>query len=291
MKKYIICLIIFALSFIFEESSAKRLYQQWHGTSWAFTKKQGKGTLVFAYTESPTFSYKDKTGKLTGVCVDIMQGFVKYVEQKHKVKLTIKYESYPHDDFFAFYNLLKSAQGGVFGLTNATITPERQKEVQFSPPFLNNISIIMTNQSVKSLSAVKNIGKDFVGMTAYTNRGTANERRLLQIKKAYFPQMKIIYLPYNEDVLAQIAKDPKAFTCLDFNYYSDGKQKNRPFKRHPAGDDFSEELGLVMPLKSDWAVVMKEYFAANGGLRQSKPYKQMLTKHLGTEAASILLNK
>jgi ABC-type amino acid transport substrate-binding protein len=286
MKKYLLLVILFCVA-----SATSFATGSWHGDTWAAARKKGQGNVVFAYTNSPTFSYKDKKGKLTGVCIEIMEGFVKFVEKKYKIKLNAQYKNYPDDDFSSFYGMVRHSTGGVFGLTNATITPERRKEVRFSQPFLNNISIIMTQQGASKLTDIKNIGKDFKNLTAYTNKGTSNERRLLLLKKQYFPAMKIEYFPYNEDVLKKIMSDKKAFTCMDFNYYSDGKQKNMPLKRHPAGDDYSEELGIIMPLGSDWEGVLNEYFQYDGGLVNSREYKKMLTRHLGTEAANILINK
>jgi putative glutamine transport system substrate-binding protein len=149
----------------------------------------------------------------------------------------------------------------------------------------------MTGTHTNTLSSLSNIQKEFGKYTAYANVGTSNERRLLKIKKMYFPKMKIVYVPYNEDIINKIVSDENAFTCLDFNYYTDCKQKNIPLKRHPAGDDYSETLGMLMPMNSDWDAVMKEYFKNKGGFTNSKEYKQILTRHLGTEAASLLLNK
>lgn len=204
MKKYTLYFFLFFISF----ASVAGL-PTWQGDTWANTRKNGKGTITLAYTESPTFVYKDKNGRLVGVCVDIMENFKKYVEKNYGVQLILKYQAYPHDDFDAFFKRIKNANHGVFGLINATITPERQKEIKFSPPFLNNISIIMTGKSANTLSSLKNIQKEFGECTAYTNVGTSNERRLLKIKKLYFPNMKIVYVPYNEDVIKKFCQIQK----------------------------------------------------------------------------------
>jgi len=65
--------------------------QGYTGDSWAQAKEKGEGEITLAYVESPGMVYKDNSGKLTGICVDIMADFIKYVNQKKNVKLTTKF--------------------------------------------------------------------------------------------------------------------------------------------------------------------------------------------------------
>src|SRR5258708_36929260 len=65
--------------------------QGYTGDSWAQAKEKGEGEITLAYVESPGMVYKDNSGKLTGICVDIMSDFIKYINQKKNVKLTTKF--------------------------------------------------------------------------------------------------------------------------------------------------------------------------------------------------------
>ena len=129
--------------------------QSYTGDSWAQVKTNGRGTITFAYVETPSFVYKDNSGKLTGICVDIMNDFVKYVSETKKVKLGSKFSG-DGTTFKGMFDKVKGSIGGVFGLGNITITEERKKEVKFSPPFITNFAILITQNSVGTLASFIN---------------------------------------------------------------------------------------------------------------------------------------
>jgi len=61
-----------------------------------------------------------------------------------------------------------------------------------------------------------------------------------------------------------------------------------PLRRHPAGDDGSEAFGVIMPHGTDWAPVMKAFFAADGGYVDGVRFRSLLREHLGEELARLL---
>ncbi len=256
------------------------------GDAWAEVQRKGSGQITYTYIDTPGFSYADKAGKVQGICVDIMDHFVEYVEKNKQVKLSVKYQGQT-DDFKKFYNNVKDGSGGVFGLGNITITDVRKKEVKFSPAFINNVTVLLTHNSVATLSALQQLPATFEGMTAYTIKGTTNEKQLLELKAKYYPAMKIAYLPSSPEVIAKVAADPKTFTNLDFTYFLEAIKEKKPIKRHPSGDYDAEEFGMIMPLNTDWGPLMEEFMAS---FKNSTEYRQILTRHLGPNAVKMLKN-
>src|SRR6267378_3496727 len=116
MKKLfsLIALCLLALTNVFS--------QNYTGDSWAQAIKKGEGKISLAYVETFGFVYKDN-GKLTGVCVDIMNDFIQYLNEKKKVKLTYEFVG-DGESFKGMYDKVKASSGGVFGLGNITITDE-----------------------------------------------------------------------------------------------------------------------------------------------------------------------
>jgi ABC-type amino acid transport substrate-binding protein len=261
--------------------------QNYSGDSWANVKANGKGAIVMAYVETPSFVYKDKAGKTTGICVDIMNDFVKFVNETKNVKLT---SSFVGDgaNFKGMYDKVKNSTGGVFGLGNITITEERKKEVKFSPPFITNFGILITHNEVPTLAKLEDLPTTFSKLTAYTAKGTLNEKRINEMKQKYFPAMKITYTGNSQETLEKVISDPNSFTYLDLAFYLDAIQQHKSLKRHPVGDQTAEKFGFVMPLNSDWLPVMEEFFKANGGYTNSTQYKGILTKHLGDTGVKLL---
>lgn len=278
IKPFILLLAMCASSFC---------YAQYSGDNWSKVKSAGSGSIAMAYVETPGFVYKDESGNLTGICVDIMKDFVKYVNSTKGVKLSAKFVG-DGSSFRGMYNSVKGSQGGVFGLGNITITEARKSEVKFSPPFITNFAILISQNKVPTLPSLQAIGKTFAGMTAYTAKGTLNEKRLVELKNKYYPAMKIAYQPSSPATLEKVINDPKAFAYMDVAFYLDAINKRVPLKRHAVGDQGSEQFGIVMPLSSDWQPLLSEFFGANGGYANSIAYKKILAKHLGDTGVKLL---
>jgi ABC-type amino acid transport substrate-binding protein len=260
--------------------------QNYTGDSWAQAKAKGEGTISLAYVQTFGFVYKDGD-KLTGVCVDIMDDFVKFVNEKKSVKLTSQFVG-DGSAFKGMYDKVKTSSGGVFGLGNITITDERKREVKFSPPFITNLAFLITQNSVGNLAKMEDLPTTFGKLTAYTAKGTVNEKRIQEMKKNFFPDMRVVLTATSQETFEKIAADPNGFAYLDLAYYLEGVQQRKPLKRHPVGDKASEQFGFAMPLNSDWLPVMEEFFKANGGYLNSPQYKGILKKHLGEIGVKLL---
>jgi putative glutamine transport system substrate-binding protein len=261
--------------------------QKFVGDSWAQVKQVGQGTISLAYVETPSFVYKDKSGQLTGICVDIMQDFVKWVNTTKNVKLQTKFVG-DGSNFRAMYDQVKGSTGGVFGLGNITITPERKKEVKFSPPFITNFAILITQNTVPTLSKLEDLPTTFGKLTAYTGKGTLNEKRIMELKAKYFPAMKIVTTANSAEAYTKVFNDPNSFTYLDLAYYLEAVSERKSVKRHPIGDVAAEQFGFSMPMNSDWGPLLEEFFKSEGGYTSTKHYRDILAKHLGETGVKLL---
>jgi len=261
--------------------------QNYSGDSWAKAKAANQGTISLAYVETPSFVYKDNSGKLTGICVDVMNDFVKFVNESKGIKLTAAFVG-DGTAFKGMYDKVKSSSGGVFGLGNITITEERKKEIKFSPPFITNFAILITHNEVATLAKLEDLSTSFSKLTAYTAKGTLNEKRINELKQKYFPAMKITFTSTSQETLDKIIADPNGFAYLDLAFYLEAIQLHKSLKRHPIGDQTAEKFGFIMPTNSDWTPVLEEFFKANGGYTNSSQYKSILTKHLGETGVKLL---
>jgi ABC-type amino acid transport substrate-binding protein len=262
--------------------------QNYAGDSWTQAKKKGEGKISLAYVEAFGFVYKDKdNGKLTGVCVDIMNDFIRYVSDKKNVKLTYEFVG-DGESFKGMYDKVKASNGGVFGLGNITITDERKREVKFSPPFITNLAFLITQNDVATLAKMEDLPTTFGKLTAYTAKGTLNEKRINELKQKYYPNMKITLTGSSQETLERITNSSDGFAYLDLAFYLEAVQQRKPVKRHPIGDKASEQFGFIMPLNSDWLPILDEFFKADGGYRNGNEYKSILRKHLGETGMKLL---
>jgi ABC-type amino acid transport substrate-binding protein len=274
---------LFALIFTFTSA------QNYSGDTWAQAKAKGQGSISLAYVETPSFVYKDDAGNLTGICVDIMSDFAKWAHESKKVKINALYMG-DGSNFRGMYDKVKASTGGVFGLGNITITEERKKEVKFSPSYITNFAILITQNSVGTLAKFEDMKTTFGKLTAYTAKGTLNEKRINDLKKKYFPEMKVVLTSTSQETFDKVISDPNGFSYLDLAFYLEAVSQRKPVKRHPIGDQSSEKFAFIMPLNSDWGPALEEFFAANGGYTNSPQYKAILRKHLGETGVKLLQN-
>ncbi len=259
---------------------------QLKGDSFETAKVSKKANVVYTFSKTPGFIYSTSGGSYAGICVDIMSKFEQYVKTKYGITIQAKYQLATDDNFTKMLASVKSANGGVFGLGNITITDARKRMYTFSPSFINNISLLVTNKSVATLTKMENIATVFAGMTAYTVKGSTNEIEFNRWKKVYFPDMKIAYLGSFSETVSKVASDSKAFTNVDFTYYLDAVKGKKSVKRHVAGSSNSEEFGIIMPKSNDWAPVLAEFM--NAGFIGGAEYKAIISKHLGESAIKLL---
>ncbi|MFQ3215489.1 MAG: hypothetical protein ACI9XJ_000091 [Marivirga sp.] len=261
--------------------------QNLSGDNFAQANVSKKATVTFAYVETPGFVYKDQSGKLTGVCVDIMNDFTVYVRQNYGIQMNARFVG-NGSSFRAMFDGVKKGSKGVFGLGNITVTEARKSEIKFSPSFITNFAILVTNSEVPALDAMSDLPQKFNGFTAYTAKGTLNEKRINRIKSEYYPELKISYVNSSPEVLSKVLGDKKSFSFLDLAFYLDAVKGRAPLRRHQVGDEGSEDFAFIMPLSSDWQPIIQEFFEANGGYKNSTEYKKILVNHLGLSAVKLL---
>lgn len=260
--------------------------QNYSGDTWAQVKAKGQGTISLAYVETPSFVYKEGDA-LTGICVDIMNDFVKWANESKKIKITANYVG-DGSSFRGMYDKVKASSGGVFGLGNITIIDERKKEVKFSPSYITNFAILISQNSIPTLNRLEDLKTTFGKLTAYTAKGTLNEKRINEMKKNYFPDMKIVLNATSQETYEKVITDPNGFAYLDLAFYLEAVAQRKPVKRHPVGDQSSEKFAFIMPMNSDWGPAFDEFFASNGGYTNSNQYKAILRKHLGETGVKLI---
>jgi putative glutamine transport system substrate-binding protein len=141
---------------------------------------------------------------------------------------------------------------------------------------------------VATLTKFEDMPTTFSNLTAYTAKGTLNEKRMLELKQKYFPGMKITYTATSQETLEKVMADPNGFAYLDLGFYLEAVSMKKSIKRHPIADKAAEQFGFVLPLNSDWYPVLEEFFNAGGGYLNSAQYRKILVTHLGETGVKLL---
>lgn len=257
------------------------------GTTFAEAREQGTAELTVLYVPAPGFAYTDSDGELTGVSVDIMHDFIDWFRQYHGVRVSLNFVA--EEDWSVFYRRVVNAKGGVFGLGNVTITDERRQELTFSPPYLDNLAVLISPDQTAQLETLNQIPEVFSDLRPLAFAGTLHEVRIRQLRDQYQPQQDIARAESNQEIIDRVAAGDH-YSYIDAYNYWRAKDAGSAIQRHEVADEAGETFGIIMPHSNDWETMLTAFFAAEGGYRNTDAYRSILQRHLGESLTETLEN-
>src|SRR5258708_17197654 len=274
MKKiFFLCLLITNLGFA----------QKYKGDSWATVNSKGSGTLGVVYYPQPGLIYEDG-GKIKGVCTEILNDFVAFVQTKYGKKVTIQYMG-AEKDYSDFLKVCQTTPD-ILGVTNVTITDERKKILKFTPAFLSNEETLITHKDAPTVESLQKISTALKGYTAKMVVSSVHIKYIEQIKKNYMPSLEYSTGPSGSEILKEISTNPKLFTILDFTEYVDATRKQLPIKRQNVKVGELQELAFAMSKQTDWDKIWAEFLTPE--YRKSEKYRKVIATNLGGAYLSLL---
>jgi ABC-type amino acid transport substrate-binding protein len=253
--------------------------------SWAAAQQAGRATIRVLYVPAEGFAYIDAQGRLTGVTIDLFRMFADWVSSTQGVGMGVVFTE--ETDWRTFYNRVRAAGDGVFGVGNVTITEARRSELTFSPPYLTNVAVLITRDDVPELTMLSGAANAFRGLDALAFEGTLHETRLRALRDQYLPAAEVRMATSNAEILERVAGGGY-FAYVDAYNFWRAQEAGAPLRRHSVADDPAEEFGVIMPLGTDWAPVLEEFFARDGGFRNAPEYRALLVRHLGESLTAAL---
>jgi membrane-bound lytic murein transglycosylase MltF len=257
--------------------------QKYTGDPWTKVKSSG-GSLSVLYYAQPGLIEKDASGKMKGVCVEILNDFSKFVQDKYGKKLTINYVGQDQN----FPSFLSTTQNtpNILGVTNVTITEERKKIMKFTPPFMSKPLVLLTHKDGPTVSKLEEIGKVLTGYNARVITGSTHVQAMERIKKEYMPALKITQAGSSTEILEQLTPTAKLFTILDFTEYVEAVRRQMPVKRQSVNLGGDEELAFIMAKQTDWDIPWNEFLTAD--YRKGVRYRKIIVDNLGANFLGIL---
>jgi ABC-type amino acid transport substrate-binding protein len=256
------------------------------GPSAAQAMDRGRAHLHVIYVPSSGFAYPGEDGRLTGVTVELMRGFGEWLEATHGLEVELEFHA--EERWATFYEQVQASAGGVFGIGNVTITDARRGEVDFSPPYLTNVAILITHEDIPELAQLDAMSDAFRDLTGLSYPGTLHEARMEALRRDHFPEMETIPVESNVELVGRVASGEGYFGYIDIYNYWRAREDGAPLRHHPVGDDASETFGVILPRGSDWTPLLEQYFQVDGPLQETERHRELLRLHLGEELAGLL---
>lgn len=238
-------------------------------------------TLRVFYLENFPYSYtENKVPK--GIEIEIINEFVAWMKTDG-INLIVNYTSF--DEFDKLFDAVKKGRNNVIGLGSVTINTERLKQVSFSPPYLKNVSILISNSQIPTIAAKKEISGVFVNHRAITLKNSTYEKYLKDLKKNQLPKLSISYTDSEFSAIDSVANNKNVFAYCDIlSYWSYSRNhKNKFIKIQKIFTFDSDNLGFIIPKNSLNNQALSEFFESGFGFISTKKYTEILEKHLTYE--------
>lgn len=251
--------------------------------------ESGADFVELAYVPSEGFSYINEKGDLTGVTIELFRDFIGFVNREFDLNIDIRFK--PIESFTGFYEYVRDADPGIFGVANVTITESRKEELGFSPPYLTNIATLITHSDVEPVHEMSDLTGRFEGLDILAFEGTLHEERLRIIHESYLPEAEIYFAHSNREIINRTAEVNRYVAYVDIYNFWRAAEQGVSVTRHPAGDEASEQFGVIYPSENDWGDVVTAFFEYEGGYINSERYRVLLITHLGEELAELLIEQ
>jgi ABC-type amino acid transport substrate-binding protein len=247
-------------------------------------KAQKIDSIIVHYYENFPYAYTEG-GSVKGIEVDIVNEYVSWLKQKKNITVAVQYK--PFSEFSALYNSLKSGSAKTLGLGSIAYKKERENEVTFSPPYLRNVSVLISQGTVPTVRTkdATDVSKVLGNLEAYAVKGSTHNNYLNGLKKESLPNLKIITTESQNAVLDNISKSKNSFGYVDIIAYWSYLRNNptKFLKMHKVFSESNEYLAIAMPKNGSHEALLHEFFESGFGFTSTKAYRTILEKYLGHE--------
>ncbi|HEX2532278.1 MAG TPA: transporter substrate-binding domain-containing protein, partial [Chitinophagaceae bacterium] len=255
-------------------------------SSWADAKRGKKGSITVLWYDIEPFIYRNGKGGIIGVEYELMEGFKPFLKEQYGIDLSINWVD--ARSFENIYPYIKgSKEKGIFGLSFYSITEQRKKEVKFSPPYMPDLNIVVSNNDLPSYKAEEDFIRDLKKLKGYTMEQTTMEQDLLALKKEYCPELPVYNQVDDYEVLKQIASSRNAFGYVPVSIYVVALQRGIKVKRQRVLSTRREGFAAIFSKESDWDEPVNAYF--NSSMCKAL-VDHLIPQYLGPEVADIILN-
>lgn len=263
---------------------------------------QSAKNLNIYFYEQPVMFYKtDKGNDYAGVEADILKEFLKWCEEKKKIKVTAKY--YPYRSFNDFYSGFASAPANSIGAGTVTINDERKQQFDFSAPYLKNIAVFVSQGSVptftasapaaskaegqSSARASASLAGSYGELVGLVEKGSVHAQYMKEFVAKYSPNTNVQAV--NGNLAEVLSSDPKYVAYMDIITYRELlKTTDKYFKIHRELNRKGENFGFILPKNSEWLPLINEFMEGGFGFTATKKYQSILENYLGYEVINTV---
>lgn len=250
--------------------------------SWREVLKSKKGKIVF-YWYPNNINVENSKDIIDGVEYDLAVAFTNYLNKKYNLNLEVEWNQ--TESFDEVMETVSSARGGVFGASSISITKERATYLNFTPPYLTDIAVMVSSPNVPIAQTPAELSDILNGLTAVSIPNTTLLQSLLDLQKELNINFDIQNVSNSGDVIETIGRLDNGFGYIDLPNFLITLKGSPKVRRQFFRPIKLEGLAMVYPKKSDWVVPVNDYF--NSDQFESDKH-EIIVKYFGEDVTSVI---
>lgn len=277
-KQFALTIIIFSTLFSFSYANSDN-----------DNDKPEKINIQVNYLNRFPFFYSNENGKLEGIEVEILESFASWSRKKHNLDINFNFTG--NTSFNDLYNAAKTQKGESITAGTITIKKERLNDVNFSAPYLRNISILISSGNKDLLSDLNMMNTVFANTNAIATQNSVHLKHLEELKRTVYPTMKIELVENQDEIAGMVSNNENFFGYVDLIQYWKYKKENPEsyIKVHRIADRNEEHFGFAFSKENTRLnELFQEFFSDGFGFTSTKEYHKILEKYLGEEIVSTV---
>ncbi|WP_258104981.1 ATP-binding protein [Marinoscillum sp. MHG1-6] len=250
--------------------------------SWSDILKKGHGAVQYYWYPNNIEITKSKD-ILDGIEFDLSTAFIQYLEKKHDVSITLEWKE--TKSFEEVMDNIKDGQSGMFGASSFSITEERKAYWNFTPPYLADIAVLVSNAKLPVVLTNSEFRKVFDGGTAITIRKTTLDASIRRLEREQNINFNKIYVKNSGEIIDEISKHENAFGYIDLPNFLIGLNASRSVRRQFFYPYKLEGLAFIYPKNSDWEGAVNDYFTSD---TFEKDRTRIINNYLGEDVSATI---
>ncbi len=252
------------------------------GDNWkdVITNKRGK-VVFYWYPNNVTIS--DSKDIIDGIEHDLAFAFVEFINERYDVALEIEWIK--TDSFQEVMDLVRTGSGGVFGASSISITPERQTYLNFTPPYLADVAVLVSNSRVPIARTPEEFKRVFQGLTAVSIPNTTLYEAISDLESRQDLKFNMLQVQNSGQIIEYIANTENSFGYIDLPNFLVAIDDNSNIRRQFFHPIKLKGLGMIFPKDSDWEEPVNDYFNSS---QFQLDKNEIIIKYLGEDVSGII---
>ncbi|MFK7952479.1 MAG: ATP-binding protein [Ekhidna sp.] len=252
------------------------------GDKWTDILVNKEGKVVF-YWYPNNNRIEESRDILDGVEYDLAKSFIDYINAKYEVNISMEWIE--TKDFNDVMDTVRNSESGVFGASSISITEERSEYLNFTPPYLSDVAVLVSSPNIPLARTAKEFNRLFDSLTAISIPNTTLNNALNQLRLDKNLHFKTDYVSNSGEIIDRIENSPNSFGYIDlpnFLVAFDHLSKVRRQFFYPLK---MEGIAMIYSLNSDWNIPVEDYFGSD---QFELDRRKIISKYFGEEVMEVV---